>query len=71
VSEGHVLRLRCPRDVDDSSKPHEHYAMDVRLPLEIVALGATLHAIGNCVCGAEMIVLGDAPDPWDRSRGAG
>jgi hypothetical protein len=55
-----LLRVRCPRDTDPA---HEslHVAMDVRLPLDVRALGAFTKGL-RCPCGASgVLILPGAP----------
>lgn len=37
-----VVRLRCPRDATEECEQHEHYAIDIRLPLTSEALSDAL-----------------------------
>jgi hypothetical protein len=68
VIDERVIRLRCLTDASRECKQHEHYAIDIRLPLTSEALSDAL--ILKCCCGEKLIVLGDEPDPWDRSADA-
>lgn len=66
MSTDSVLRLRCPADVADPSSPHEHYAVDVRLPLACIALETIAVGLDKCLCGRDMVVITGGEDPWVR-----
>jgi hypothetical protein len=68
VSHEHVIRLRCPRDMDDPSIPAEHYAVDVRLPLNCDGVHRLGVSLGTCLCGSELRVIShQSADPWRRA----
>jgi hypothetical protein len=62
-----VMRLRCPADIRDPSRPEKHYAVDIRLPLSALKRSYVADVLGNCSCGLEMIVLRHSNDPWVRT----
>ena len=63
----YIIRLRCPVDVDDSTSPQDHYAIDVRLPLSCDGVYRLGNKLSACLCGRELLVLGTSSDPWKRS----
>lgn len=53
------LRVRCPKD-DGSA---DHTAIDVRLPLSLLAVPELLLAMPRCACGAELGLSNDGSTP--------
>lgn len=53
------LRVRCPQD-DGSA---DHTAIDVRLPLSLLAVPDLLLSMPRCACGAELGLSNDGSTP--------
>ncbi len=51
------IYLRCPKDIQDADQSREHFALRVRVPIAATVLGELMQGVGECPCGATMVVL--------------
>ena len=58
-----VLELRCTNHLaEPSDDPYGHLGASIRLPMKAAALGEILAALGDCPCGASLIVVTEDGD---------